>query len=131
MRVKTYDLSNRIIFVHSQSRDTIPLNYILFYMTENSVLPDYASNAVLLYLTESRPFYVLSVKITIKTLFHHNIMFHAIREKVFTLRTVCKWRRPYFSDQKCVVLYVSHLISRSPPCPLLYPSSIISPLPRQ
>jgi hypothetical protein len=25
VRVKTYDLSNRIIFVHSQSRDTIPL----------------------------------------------------------------------------------------------------------
>ncbi len=25
MRVKTYDLSNRIIFVRSQSRDTIPL----------------------------------------------------------------------------------------------------------
>ncbi len=26
VRVKTYDLSNRIIFVHSQSRDTIPLS---------------------------------------------------------------------------------------------------------
>ncbi len=25
MRVKTYDLSARIIFVHSQTRDTIPL----------------------------------------------------------------------------------------------------------
>ncbi len=30
MRVKSYDLSNRIIFVRSQSRDTIPLRTVLY-----------------------------------------------------------------------------------------------------
>jgi hypothetical protein len=33
---------------------------------------------------------------------------YVAREKVFTLRTVCKCR-PYFSDQKCVDCYVSHM----------------------
>ncbi len=44
MRVKTYDLSNRIIFIHSQSRDTIPLKrkcpeYLTFVFSINQHHP--------------------------------------------------------------------------------------------
>ncbi len=38
MRVKTYDLSNRIIFVHSQSRDTIPLSDQAIVLTALALL---------------------------------------------------------------------------------------------
>jgi hypothetical protein len=48
------------------------------------------------------------------------------REKVFTIKTVCRCRHS-LSDQKCVVLYVLDMISCTPPHPHPHPSSIISP----
>jgi hypothetical protein len=56
----------------------------------------------------------------------HSVLFATAREKVFTVRTIWKWRN-YFSDQKCVVLYVSDMISWFPPALSPHPSSIISP----